>query len=186
MDTTGLINSFALSTLALWATHKLHAESQEGQSLTTVLNKNLLILKDVAQSNDLETLLNIESMALSLEFENHANSPEERNSIKTALLQLQEAKQSLEVVKNPEGYKTATETYSSKRREAGLPLDSFREFLKSHTTRLTNRLSAPLSVPEKNVLRQRKENLQVAKKLYIALQRTALGIESNKEQGIER
>lgn len=124
-------------------------------------------------------------MLLHLELQNRANSPEETNSIKTAVLQLEEAQKSLAVVKDSAAYTAVAETYSSKRKEAGLPLDSFREFLKSHTTRLTNRLAGPLSVPEKNILRQRKENLRVVKELYVTMQRKALGMRQERSQGQE-
>ncbi|GAB1253001.1 hypothetical protein [Desulfovibrio falkowii] len=136
----------------------------------------LLILKQINKDKDLLLLLAVEGLSLTQERELRANSPEEVNSINAAQLQLQEANNALNVVKDPSAYKAATETYSSKQREAGLPLDAFREFIKSHTTRLSNRLSAPLSVQEKNILRQRKENLRTAKDIYIALQRKALSL----------
>lgn len=74
----------------------------------------------------------------SLKFD--ANSPEETQSLKTAAAQLDAAAKCLNVVCNdPKGYTASAQTYSTKRKEAGLPLDAFRDFLKSHTARLTNR-----------------------------------------------
>lgn len=120
------------------------------------------------------------------ELKNYSNSPEESNSIKTALVQLKEAKNSLDIVQDPQVYQGATATYSGKRKEAGLPLDSFREFLKSHSTRLGNRMASPLSVPEKNILRQRKENLNMVKEVYVVMQRDALGLEAPaKSKGLQ-
>ena len=142
-------------------------------------------LKIIGTSKDIYTILESERISLELELIHYSNSPEERNSIKQALAQIIEAKSALSVVVDSATYLPATATYSGKRKENGLPLDAFREFLKSHTTRLTNRLAAPLSVPEKNILRQRKENLQVVKELYMELQRKALGLPSKtREQGL--
>jgi len=64
--------------------------------------------------------------------------------------------------------------YPAKSKENGLPLDSFREFIKSHSTRLTNRLAGHLAMPEKEILRQRKVSLQQARLLYVELQIQAL------------
>ena len=117
----------------------------------------------------------------------YANSSEEINSIKKSIAQIQEAKISLNVVNNSHYYQEATKTYSAKNKEAGLPLDSLRQFIKSHTARLSNRMTGNLSVPEKNILRQRKENLSMVKELYINMQREALGLAVlNKSKGIDR
>lgn len=187
MEKTGLINKYLSASSRNWEAVALLNDSKEHHALSASLAETLHILKDVAVTRDIDLSIAIEKFALILELENHGNSSEERNSIKTALQQLEDAQKSLIIVKDNTAYQASTETYSTKRKEAGLPLDSFREFLKSHTTRLTNRLAAPLSAPEKNILRQRKENLKVAKELYIEMQRTALGLPSqSKVQGIER
>ena len=100
--------------------------------------------------------------------------PKSITVLKTALLQRDDAGKALGIVVFPEAYRKATDTYSSKRIENGLPLDGFREFIKSHTTRLTNRLAGQLSGHEKEIVRQRKANLLVAKEVYVALQKKAL------------
>lgn len=187
MDITGLINKTIALSNECWDAHQLLHETKENKQYGIILSELLQTLKDVGRHGDIPTLFVVEHMILSQERTRYANSPEEANSIKTALAQLEEAKSALSVVKNPDAYQTATATYSSKRMEAGLPLDAFREFLKSHSTRLTNRLTSPLSVPEKNILRQRKENLSVVKEIYMGLQREALGLPTlKKEQGLER
>lgn len=176
MEKTGLIKEYALASNVVWESHKTLNESPQQKNLEAAQDNLLLILKQMNKDKDLLLLLAVEGLSLTQERELRANSPEEVNSINAAQLQLQEANNALNVVKDPSAYKAATETYSSKQREAGLPLDAFREFIKSHTTRLSNRLSAPLSVQEKNILRQRKENLRTAKDIYIALQRKALSL----------
>lgn len=61
-----------------------------------------------------------------------------------------------------------------------MPLDAFRDFLKSHSARLTNRLAGQGSPPEKLLLRQRKENLSVIKECYMEFQRKALSLPPKK------
>lgn len=152
------------------------AQSREHRALDTLDDSFLVHLKHIGKSNDIDTLLNSEKIILEFDLSNRANSLEETNSIKTALVQLADAQRAYKVVQDVNIYKEGTEAFSTRQREAGLPMDAFREFIKSHTTRLTNRLSAPLPASEKNLLRQRKENLKVAKEPYIVLQRKALGM----------
>ena len=188
MEKIGFINRFIDVSGVLFDSLQRAEESAEQKNVTDQMSNMLAFYKEAASWRDVDFLLSVENMMLRLERDRRANAPEEKNSINTALIQLAEAQQSLAVVKDCSAYRAGTETYSSRHREAGLPMDSFREFIKSHTTRLTNRLSAPLSVPEKNLLRQRKENLKVAKEVYISMQREALGLPSPKEKdlGLER
>ena len=188
MERTGFLNEFIIISGSVYAADKVLDESSEQKIARASRDMLLSFFKDVARSNDVKSILEIENAALLLELKHRANSREEVNSINAALSQLQDAQKSFVIVQNHEAYRPCAATYSSRQKEAGLPMDGFREFIKSHTTRLTNRLSAPLSVPEKNLLRQRKENLQVAKGVYTELQREALGLPSPKEKdlGLER
>ncbi|WP_211226305.1 hypothetical protein [Desulfomicrobium escambiense] len=52
----------------------------------------------------------------------------------------------------------------------------------SHTARLTNRLKGTASVSEKNILRQRKDNLKPSTERYMEMQREALRM--GMEQGL--
>ncbi len=186
MEKTGLIDKVIDNMSRSWRSYQLVNESKEVKEHDAVLAETLSLLKDVKGSKNLNVALGAEEMLLRQEQAVYANSPEQHNSIITAVKQLQEAKQSLAVVANPKAYQAATATYPSSRKEAGLPIDSFRDFLKSHSTRLTNRMTAQLSVPEKNILRQRKDNLGMIREVYIAMQREALGLMSSKNRTIER
>lgn len=154
--------------------------SLEAQRYQRALKHSCSLLKEIGQSADPETILKAEKATLLQELSTYANSSEMKNSLSPALEQLQGASDTLELVQDHEAYAKAAITYSAKRKQGGLPLDAFREFVKSHTARLTNRLKATSSVPEKNLLRQRKENLKVANLKYMELQRAALGIEAEK------
>lgn len=187
MEKIGLINDIARNLDVGWIGDKDLEASLAMQKRNATLSERLILLKEVKAAKDINVALGVEEMLLRQELTRYANSPEQRNSISTAIQQLQEAKQSLSVVQDHKGYQAATATYSGKKKEGGLPLDSFREFLKSHNTRLTNRMTSPLSMPDKSILRQRKEILGIVKEVYIGMQRKALGMEApNKSRSLGR
>jgi hypothetical protein len=189
MAKTGFHNELLLKLERNYVAHQHLASTKEAAELHEGLAATLNLLKEVHKTHDLNIALDLEQIMLHQELERYANSKEESDSIAAGIKQIQEAKKSLNVVRDPQAYQTATETYSGKRKEAGLPIDSFREFLKSHSTRLSNRMAGQISVPEKNILRQRKENLGMAREVYIAMQREALGLgvpAPEKSQGRER
>lgn len=186
MEKTGLIVKLGQNIDQSWDAYQLVNESQEVKKHNEVLSDTLTTLKTIKLTKDLKLALGAEEMLLRQELAVYSNSPEQSNSITKAIEQLQGAKQSLNVVQDHESYQSATATYSSSRKEAGLPIDSFRDFLKSHSTRLTNRMTGQLSVPEKNILRQRKENLGMVKEVYVAMQREALGLSPVNNKTIER
>ncbi len=140
------------------------------------INKTLTFLKDIAQKRNIHHLLDVERLVLEHSLKYDTNSPEEKQSVKVALEQLEACAKCLaSLVKNPAGYRENVDpTYSPKAREGGLPLDAAREFFKSHVTRLTNNLVSKASQVEKQLLRQRKENIQVMRDCYVELQRKAL------------
>ena len=75
------------------------------------------------------------------------------------------------------------------RDETGLPRDDVRQFFRGHNAWLLNQDSAWLSADEKAVLRERRTNLAIAEKSYIAMQREALGMapkEHEQDRGRER
>lgn len=187
MEKTGLIAEILTAINNNWKEHCLLNECKEKQSYDASLRESLVLLKKVHGCEDVSLLLGIEKMLLIQEQTHYANSPEEVSSIKKALIQLDEAKTFFPCVHDHKIYKNVTLSYSGRRKENNLPLDCFREFIKSHSTRLTNRLAAPLPIPEKNLLRQRKDNMRVAKELYIDFQRKALDIPApSKDIGLER
>ena len=187
MEKIGLVSKIYDTLDVNWRTHQQVESSPEMLKKNASLQETLGLLKEVKGTKDIKTMLGVEEIMLRQELSVYANSPEETNSIKKALEQLQEARKSFAVVHDHKDYEKATETYSSKQKEAGLPLDSFRQFLKSHSVRLTNRMASPLSVPEKNILRQCKELLGMVKEVYISLQKEALGIKApEKKLGLER
>lgn len=170
MESAGLIDSLFNRLDRDWKLYQQLAACKERQARDEGQEVTLALLKQIATTKDISLILTAEKLLLNQELSLYANSAEEHNSIKTALGQFEDAERALLTVRDTEAYRKAADTYPAKRKESGLPLDSFREFIKSHSTRLTNRLTGHLAVPEKKLLRQRKVNLQQAKALYIELQ----------------
>lgn len=186
MEKTGLINKIVRNMDEAWGAYQLLEESPAMQKRNEALSETLSLLKAMKVEKDIKLALGVEEMLLTQELAVYANSAEQHNSVNTAIAQLQDARRSLGVVQEHAHYQSATATYPESQKEAGLPIDSFRSFLKSHSTRLTNRMTAQLSVPEKNVLRQRKDNLGMIKEVYTAMQKEALGLVSAKAKGVDR
>lgn len=165
---------------ALHEAAKAVAASAEMASYNKVQAERLSILREYANNGNIDQLLAAEQMLLARDLELYAARSafrQERNSIAAALKQLQEAKTCLKHVYNHADYKKIYEGFSSKHKKDDLPLDSFREFLASQAARLSNWLSDRGSEADKKILDQRGKNLGVILKLYIELQRAALGAE---------
>lgn len=176
MEKIGLLLELVGKANRDWENYCLLMSSQEQKAQNESLADTLVVLKKIQKSEDITILLGTEKFLLEQDHIKYANSAEETNSIATGLAQLANAQKALVIVNDAGAYQKATETYSDKRKESGLPLDAFREFIKSHNTRLANRLTSSLPVPQKNIIRQRKDNLHKAKELYITLQKQALGL----------
>jgi hypothetical protein len=141
--------------------------------------KTVNYLRQQAKERNIASMLNDERLMLTHSLNFDANSPEEKNSLQAAIDQLDESRRSFAALTTAqEAYKKMADTYSSKKKEAGLPLDAARDFFKSHSTRLSNILSGKTSHFEKILVRQRKDNLQAMRVGYIEIQLETLGIES--------
>ncbi|MGL4209647.1 MAG: hypothetical protein ACRCTY_09705 [Candidatus Adiutrix sp.] len=149
--------------------------------------KTVHCLRDGAKTDDIDLLLSQESALMSMRLENSANSKEEVNSLKMGMEQIEACRKSLDILRGaPEDYKDKVAQTYAKRVEAGLPIDSAREFFKSHPTRLQNLLSSEASHADKALYRQRRENVNSMQDIYIGLQQKALGIEPKQQKGLKR
>ncbi len=185
MVKTGLLLEVLKRANRDWENYHQKENTPETISFQDGLKKTLEFLNEVGKSGSPKIILGVEKILLLQERETYANSPEMMNSVKPALADLEDANKAFALVTNDHaGYAKATEAFSSKDKKKGLPLDACRKFISSHTTRLTNRLRGVSSVPEKNILRQRKINLAAANKQYKDLQREALGIEKEMGRGL--
>ncbi|ACU89913.1 hypothetical protein [Desulfomicrobium baculatum] len=172
----GLIDELFENLSRDWGLFQLKESSLEAVEFQKSLPATLTTYKQLEKSNSPELILAAEKLTLQQELATYANSAEMVSSINPDLKQLEEASGSLTLVQDKEAYAKAAHAFSAKRKQGGLPLDAFREFILSHTARLTNRLKGTASVSEKNILRQRKDNLRAANKQYQNMQREALGL----------
>jgi hypothetical protein len=187
MVKTGLLNSLLTQEEYNFEAYKQLLASNQAKTREKGLKATHDLLREVHAEKDINLALEAEHMLLRLELKNLANSKEETQSLNKSIEQIKEANDSLNIIQDNQSYQKAAKTYSGKNKEAGLPLDAMRQFIRSQSARLYNRMAGPLSVPEKNILRQRRENLGMVKELYIAMQREALGLPApGKSQGLSR
>ncbi len=183
---TGLKNKLLLRLNRNLATNEQILESPAQKKHNEGLMKTVLHLRKQAKIGDISAMLADERLILSHTLEFSANSPQEKNSLKSAIAQLDEAHKCFEnLLADPEAYKKNEPSFSTKKKSAGLPLDAAREFFASHNTRLDNLLAGKSSHYEKLLFTQRKDNLYIIREAYVELQRKALGMEApRKKQGL--
>lgn len=138
----------------------------------------------INKTKDIHLLIQSEQIILINELERYANSPEMVSSLRAGLEGLEAGKQALSIVQDSKSYQIVARAMATKNKSGGLPLDAFRVFIRSHQVRLGNLLKSGIAVFEKTTLRQQKSNLDVAKKVYMDMQRKALGLsEQGKDKG---
>ncbi|AMD93826.1 hypothetical protein [Desulfomicrobium orale] len=190
MDQTGFpADTIILSLSAADWRHRQELEqSNVFEKYTKGLKKTLLVLKDLQKSDDIDLLVKVEASLISMERSLYAkNDPSVLPSLNAAVRDFEDIKKAVDVVKSPKAYIAAANTYRSNKKIHGVVIDGCHEAINGHVTRLGNRMSAVgISIPEKNILRQRQENMRQAKKLYMDLQRKALGLPLETDRGLER
>lgn len=161
-------------------------KSRPQKAHNTALMKTIDYLQQEAKKRDIDSMLAQERLILTHSLEFDANSPEEKNSLQSAIDQLEECRRCFQALTaNPRAYQEMAVTYSARKKEAGLPMDAARDFFRSHSTRLANILSGKSSEFEKMMVRQRRDNLHVVKDMYVELQRKALGVEAADSESLE-
>ncbi len=157
---TGSPNELALNLSHTLITRERLIKSQVQKAHDEGIMVTVNYLRQQVKAKDIGSMLEDERLLLTHSLQFDANSSEEKNSLKSAIAQLDESRRCFDALtNNPASYKDNEATYPSKKKEAGLPLDAAREFFKSHSTRLSNILSGKSSHYEKVLVRQRKDNL---------------------------
>ncbi|MCL1889014.1 MAG: hypothetical protein FWF99_00725 [Desulfovibrionaceae bacterium] len=135
-------------------------------------------LKKIGESKDLNAILAAEKMMLGIE-EKNIMSKEHAASLRRALIQFDNSKNSLELIDDKLAYYKASAIYADTRndRKNGLPRDSFRKFIDSQEARIKNNLIHPFSDMDKLVLETRLNNLKIAEKIYIEKQKYVLSLD---------
>ena len=153
------------------------AVSPDGKKLVVVFKRRLLNLKNVHNGGVIGRILALEKSHLKEELEKFAYDPAHKSSLEAGIEQIEIIESLLSIVRDPKAYQDAAQTYlMEKDRRGGLPDDSARKAFRAHKTRLANINRTRMDDDERKVLKQRQKNIALAEKLYIALQKEALGI----------
>ena len=151
--------------------------SPEGQERDRVMRLGLDIFKKAAEERNAHTIIAADRAFNQAEFEQFADSPDMRNSLRQGIRDLEIIETYLNYVKDPARYKRINETYMrEKNRRGDLPYDEARQCLRSHAARLKNLDTSRMDKPERDILEQRRKNMKIAEDVYIAKQKTALNI----------
>jgi hypothetical protein len=177
MEKTGYYREILARTVVNWASLEDVLKSAPWAAHVEGLDATAKLFEDIGASGDIELMINAEELYLIRERDVYGQEdPTVLPSLKAALADFAVIKSSLSTVRSPEQYQTAATTYHDKDKRQGIVIDGCHRAIGSHLARLGNRLSAVgLPLPEKAILRQRRDNLQKARTLYADLQRRALG-----------
>ena len=164
---------------ALMARHladRKRFRTPEGLAHAATAERVVNALSRVAQSDDIDVILDAEMAALRFEKDHRVNSSGMDASLRTAMRDLKIAKVSLDLVRTASDYRLVNSAYQRESSRVGsLPRDEARQFFRSHFARLLNQDKAGLDQRDKRILTYRRQNIRRAEKLYIGLQRVALG-----------
>ena len=119
----------------------------------------------------------VEREQLRVELKKFASDPAHQSSLKAGIQQMTIIERSLDLVRDHKAYQIIDKAFmlETSRRD-GLPDDDARKAIRAHKTRLANTNRTRMSKEERKVLKQRQKNMDLIEKIYIALQKKALGI----------
>lgn len=104
-----------------YSDHEVLLQSQPQKNYDAGIMKTVAHLRQQAKAGDISSMLDDERIMLSHSLEFDANSQEEKNSLSTAIDQLDESRRCFaSLTSNPEAYKETADTFPSKKKEAGL------------------------------------------------------------------
>ncbi len=159
-----------------WSGYQKKESTSEAMAYQKNLTAMLETLRDVQKQASIEGILEVERAILNYENETVVNSAEMADSNKWAIAGMEEALVCVDYLTNQDRYADTVPVFSLSDTQNGLPLDAFRKFVQSHSSRLTGHLRSVSSELEKEVIRQRRENLATAEAAYIHKQDNALKI----------
>ena len=144
----------------------------------TARRKQWDMFQTIGGDGSLEDILTAEKNLLAFELTHYANSKAMSGSLTEALSDLSITQTLVETILDPSACRAIDASHlRGKNRLNGLPRDEARQFFRSHGTRLLNLDKGRLDKLDKQIIDARRANMRTAEKSYIALQKTALGIE---------
>lgn len=189
MEKTGSIETFSrllLDERALWVESRTTRPAEE---LAAARQDILGHLKEVGKSGDIDLILATEKTLLVTDLTLYSNSPAMKGSLTAAMAELKAAEALLPKVADPTLYGSVNEAHSlPKNRVGGVPRDEARQFFRSHDSRLVNMDKSRLDNEEKAIVDERKRNIRIAEKAYVARQQKVLGITPalDRDHGLSR
>lgn len=185
MDKIGYGVKIADTVALEWALRKALQETPEGGEFCAALEISLRLFREAALSRDIHLLILAEETTLRQELALYGrNDPSVQTSLNAALEDFRVMKNAFAVVADAAGYRLAAATYHSKHQRNGIPADGFHDAVNSHIARLGNRVrTIGILKMEKDILRQRRINMTVARDVYTEWQQRALNIETRSQTG---
>lgn len=158
---------------------KEHDRSPTGLALGKTRNDFAKHVSDVGKSDNFDEMVALERRFMEIDLAKYITSAAQGTSVKTSLSEVDAAEKARTLVDDPVQYAAVNATHGhTKARSGGLPKDDMRMFLSSQNSRLLNMDKSKLSEAEKNIVHARRNNILKAQKLYIEMQRQALGLPS--------
>ena len=152
-------------------------ETHAAKKLCDVRTRLLEHVREVSRSGDLALIVATEKAIVRGDLTRYANSPAMASSLKNALAEINAIERLIGKVNDPARYQEVDQAFSlPKNRKAGVPNDEARQAFRSHFARLSNMDKSRLTDEEKKLIDARKSAVFTAEKLYIGLQRKALGL----------
>ena len=159
--------------------------TSDGELLEIAYAEQLEAFQEVGKRRDIDCILAGEKIFLQVELYKFADSPSMKSSLKEGLNDIKIIDTLLLKVRNPDEYKSIDDAHiRAKSRRNGLPDDDARKSFRSHATRLINLDRGRMDKTERSILDQRRKNIMIAEKAYIALQEAALGKAETKGDSI--
>ncbi|MDR1163499.1 MAG: hypothetical protein LBM17_06680 [Candidatus Accumulibacter sp.] len=153
--------------------------TRAAKGLQAARKKLLEHLREIGQSGDLSLIVASERGIVEGDLDRYANSRAMNSSLKAAIGEVAVIERHIDIVANPDKYRTIDEGHSlPKNRKGGLPFDEARQALASHLARLDNMDKSRLDDDEKEIIDARKIAVSSATKLYAERQAKTLGLES--------
>ena len=144
----------------------------------------LPLLQEAAELRDIDLLLDIERDFMELELDHIAHARKNISSLNAGIRQIDAAIIMLGYVRYPAVYRWVGICYALSQDlipNSDLPKDAAHKFFGSHRTRLGNVETGPLDESQTVLLDARNDNIKLARKLYIEMQRQALTVSEVRE-----
>ena len=145
----------------------------------------LPLLKKAGDMRDIDLLLRIERSFIRLDLDHIAYYPDNINSLRTGIRQVDAAAIMLDCVRDPVEYRRVYFYYNLSQDlldKSDLPRDAAHKFFGSHRARLLNSKKGQNDPEKSALLKARISHIRQAKKDYMDLQRQALAMPEVREQ----